>query len=373
MVVLLFVSLFIFTAPSYAKEGETPIAIGLHDGILPFGGMITHSKAYAPITSLAKGLKATITYNQSAHTYTLSKNSKTILIHTNRNDVSVNGKKAIPISLIQKENDVFLPIRWVAEQWGFKVDYLASAKTVRLSNAYPHLTTQAFLRKNQKEIQQWTNPIIMKPQTKTTVYLTFDDGPSRYSSSILHTLSDYRAKATFFYIEPNIRAYPSEARAALNQGNYLGLHSVNHSKALTYASPLSFLKEMQQTQTTLQQVTGLHSNLTRAPYGSKPYATQPYRDQLASHHLRMWDWTIDTEDWKYGPTQPDKILKNIQSQLSTLKRHSSKPIVILMHEQQATAKKLPEILDYLTAQGYEFKPYDSAHPISQNFWQDTRL
>ncbi len=340
----LFISLFIFTTPSYAKASTTPIAIGLHDHIAPFGGFITELKAYAPIHSFAKELRATIYYNKTTQTYTLSKNNKTISININRSEASVNKQKAISIPLIRTENDVFLPIRWVAEQWGFKVDYLAREKTVRLTNHYAHLSTQDFVRKNQNEIKKWTHPIIEKPQPQKTIYLTFDDGPSRYSSSILHTLSTYHAKATFFYLEPNIRTYPKEAKAALKQGNYLGLHSVTHSKTITYASPLSFLKEMQQTQATLQRITGLHSNLTRAPYGSKPYATQPYRDQLASHHLKMWDWTIDTEDWKYGPTQPDKILKNIQSQLESLKQHPSKPIVILMHEQQATANKLSEIL-----------------------------
>jgi peptidoglycan/xylan/chitin deacetylase (PgdA/CDA1 family) len=362
--------------PTLAKENEVDIALGLNDKILPFSGVIIQSVAYAPLFLLTKEYNAKATYEASNHTYILSKNNNKILINTVRKEATYNGKVK-PIHLIEKGKITFIPVRWIAEQWGYKVDYLSNYKTVRVYNEIPHLSHVAFLNKNKKEIQKWVYPRTKQTPPKSiprkVVYLTFDDGPSRYSMSILHTLLTYNAKATFFYIEPNIRAFPSAAKKALVQGNYLGLHSVTHSKYKTYSSPKSFLTEMKQTQVTLKKVTGFNSSLVRAPYGSKPYLTQPFRDLLAINHYRLWDWTIDTEDWKYGPRNPQRILENIILQLKNVIRSKNKPIIILMHEQKATSEKLPKIIQYLKAQGYEFRVYNVQNPIQLNFWNDKRL
>ena len=73
----------------------------------------------------------------------------------------------------------------------------------------------------------------------------------------------------------------------------------------------------------------------------------------------MWDWDIDTEDWKVSSEQ---ALENVK-----LYSKGKDNIVVLMHEKKQTAKSLDRILKYLSEEGYEFVPIDESE-TPQNFW-----
>lgn len=49
------------------------------------------------------------------------------------------------------------------------------------------------------------------------------------------------------------------------------------------------------------------------------------------------------------------------------------PLVILMHVNAGTGAVLPQIIDYLAAQGYSFAAYNPEGHFSMNFWKDNRL
>lgn len=206
--------------------------------------------------------------------------------------------------------------------------------------------------------------------SKKVVYLTFDDGPNLESQKILDILKKKNIKATFFLIEPQIRHYPKTTQRMLREGHSLGLHSVTHNaKKLYYGNPANVAKEMEKTRLTLKKITKLDSHLIRVPYGSKPYMKQSFRNELVKKHFKMWDWNIDSEDWKYDTKNPAKIVSNVKSGL----KGKSGPIVILFHCKKGTVQKLPEMIDYLRKKGYTFKAYDPKHHFEMNFWNDKRL
>jgi len=184
---------------------------------------------------------------------------------------------------------------------------------------------------------------------KKVVYLTFDDGPSAASSSILAQLKKYNAKATFFYLEPNMEAYSNIEVQAHKEGHSIGLHGVTHDWKKVYATTTSVVEEMNRTNEELEKIIDQKSMLIRTPYGSKPYMNEKSIKNVEKAGYLIWDWDIDSRDWYY---QDKRFVKDTIKQLNSLKNRTP---VILMHERQATAKQLSYLLDYLDKQGYKFK------------------
>ncbi|WP_453991686.1 polysaccharide deacetylase family protein [Bacillus nitroreducens] len=193
-----------------------------------------------------------------------------------------------------------------------------------------------------------------------TVYLTFDDGPHKVSMDILALLDQYDAKATFFMLDGNIKNYPDAVKEMVNKGHSVGLHGVTHDKNKFYQSSKSVLGEMDQTQQTILELTGIETDLIRTPFGSAPHMTDAYKDAVDAAGYKMWDWNIDSRDWQF---RDSRYVESVIDQLNNLNR-VNEPIVILLHERPETLEHLPKLLDYLTEQGYEFGTLDSSmHPI----------
>ena len=215
--------------------------------------------------------------------------------------------------------------------------------------------------------------LTVKEIEKPLVYLTFDDGPNQELDEILDILKGKNIKGTFFLIEPQIKQFPEAVNRLVNEGHYPALHSVTHDKSLLYeGNPLNVANEMEQTRKTLLEITSIDSKLTRAPYGSKPYMKDDFRNGLVQHGMKMWDWNVDTVDWKYHESNPQLILENVVIGMSGVKEQNT-PIVILMHVTKGTATVLPQIIDYIETEGYECSAYNPDHHFSMNFWNDTRL
>ncbi|MCC3358461.1 polysaccharide deacetylase family protein [Bacillus sp. REN16] len=192
------------------------------------------------------------------------------------------------------------------------------------------------------------------------VYLTFDDGPHKVSKDILALLDQYDALATFFMLDNNIKHYPDAVKEMVSKGHSVGLHGVTHDKNKFYQSSNSVLGEMDQTQQTILELTGIETDLIRTPFGSSPYMTDAYKNAVDTAGYKMWDWNIDSRDWQF---RDSRYVDSVIDQLNKLNR-VNEPIVILLHERPETLEHLPKLLDYLKGQGYEFKALDSTmHPI----------
>ena len=74
----------------------------------------------------------------------------------------------------------------------------------------------------------------------------------------------------------------------------------------------------------------------------------------------MWDWTIDTYDWK-SYDNPSAILERVRNQ------SDEQVEVILMHDSSVTVQILPKVIDYLQSQGYKLLPYNPSSHLKVNF------
>ncbi|MEC2514439.1 polysaccharide deacetylase, partial [Bacillus cereus] len=149
------------------------------------------------------------------------------------------------------------------------------------------------------------------------------------------------------------------------------MHSMTHVFKKLYTNQ-EYVKEMKEDQSLIRNVIGYTPKLTRPPYGSMPGLNESLRNEVVGNNLKVWDWTIDSLDWKYNKLPVDvaaaKIVQNVLAGAT-----SSKEIVLMhdIHPQSVAA--VPVIIKGLKEKGYEFEAYDENNHFPINFWHDNRI
>lgn len=371
---ILFIAIITILLPIHSNAAtETERFIGLHDRILSFEQgevRIVNAQMVVPFEKMAKYLYADIV--KTPDRITIVKNGTSITYNYTTSETIVNQEIEMinPIQMI--EDVLYIPIRFLGESTGFKVDYLSPILTARLSSeTYPHMSNPDFIEKFIQDRKP--KPTVPPPSDQPIVYLTFDDGPNRYTSVHLQILKEYKVKGTFFFIGSGVQNNPTLIKQAFTEGHYLGLHSMTHEKNKVYANASVFMKEMKTEADLIKNLTGHTSTLVRAPYGSYPYVTSSMRDLLKSRGYKMWDWDVDTVDWKINEANYMQIVTNVQAGVEKAKLAKDKHIVVLLHDRPQTNKALPKIIAWLQKQGYSIQPYQPEQHVRQNFWLDQAL
>ncbi|MDA1869678.1 polysaccharide deacetylase [Bacillus cereus] len=206
-----------------------------------------------------------------------------------------------------------------------------------------------------------------KPVGKV-VYLTFDDGPSELTGKFLDVLKEQHVSSTFFMQGSNLQntGFQENVKRAVKEGHYIGAHSMTHNSDKLYKKG-QFVTEMKETLALIHNITGTTPKLVRPPYGSAPgLKGQDIRNKIIEAGIKVWDWTIDSNDWKLKGN-PQQIIENVE-------RTTTEDVeVVLMHEKLQTLQALPEIIKFYKEKGYEFGVYNEADHFQLNFQKDQRL
>ena len=201
--------------------------------------------------------------------------------------------------------------------------------------------------------------IIEGEVNEKVAYITFDDGPSKYTSKILDILDENNVKGTFFMLNDNMIVFKDKVARMEKEGHGIGFHGVSHELKELYKTENSAIEEFKTCNRTFYKITGKTSRLVRIPYGSKPNMMESIYKKFIDEDFLLWDWTVDTEDWK---STEDQIVSNILYYAREKDR-----IVILLHENQKTVDCLPDIIKILRERGYSIEPItEDTKPI--NFW-----
>ncbi len=170
------------------------------------------------------------------------------------------------------------------------------------------------------------------------VALTYDDGPSQYTSVILDVLGQNHAVATFFVLGERVSAHASIIKRAYQMGCEIGNHTYNHKNLVSIGLPLA-QSQVSSTNTAVQGVTGAPCVVMRPPGGQ-------YNSAVAgSVGMPLILWSIDTLDWK---------TRNAQSTQSAVLNHVKDGDIILMHDLYSpTAEASKVIIPELIRQGYQ--------------------
>ncbi len=187
-------------------------------------------------------------------------------------------------------------------------------------------------------------------------YLTFDDGPSEVTPSILDTLKEKKVKATFFLIGKEITKEREHiVKRTVAEGHSIGIHTHCHKRTEIYSSCENFQCDFLQAYQRIKEVTGNYPCIHRFPFGSMNAELKSiYSDvekTLITMGIRSYDWNCSGEDSVGNPTT-SSILRNVKKDF----KKTNRPI-ILLHDSNATKKTaliLGDIIDMIKEEGYEF-------------------
>ena len=200
--------------------------------------------------------------------------------------------------------------------------------------------------------------------TNKRAFLTFDDGPSTNTNDILNLLSERNIKATFFVLGTQVEKMPETVKRIYDEGHYIAYHGYSHVYSSIYGAPENVLDEYNKCCQAVANAIGVpeyNAHLFRFPggyYGGK-YAEikKQANELLKQNNIEHVDWNALTGDSeKQNPTK-EYLMNNLQK--TTQGKNS---VVILMHDAQAkkvTVETLPDVIEYLQQQGYEFENFYS--------------
>jgi len=183
-------------------------------------------------------------------------------------------------------------------------------------------------------------------------YLTFDDGPNSQTPELLALLEELHVPATFFFVGANVAERPDEARMILDAGHAVGCHTMYHSYGKLKESTDYVERDIGRFMDAMRAVDpAFTTDLYRFPGGSTSYksATKRFVRDLG---YAWFDWDVSNGDAKY------KFGSDEEQYAFTVKRieHAPDVIILLMHEgKPRTRRVLPDVVDYLREQGYEFR------------------
>lgn len=181
--------------------------------------------------------------------------------------------------------------------------------------------------------------MLWRVESKDSVYLTFDDGPTpRITEQILDILDNYGAKATFFCLGNNAEVYPELIDLIVERGHIVGNHSYNHTRGWLTTTE-DYMASAYKAGQFLP-----HTRLFRPPYGR--IAVREVR-RMRSQGWRVIMWNNISED--YNPkVSPQRCAQKVI-------RHLKPGNIIVFHDSVKAAPNmlyaLPKVLEAIQKRG----------------------
>jgi len=186
------------------------------------------------------------------------------------------------------------------------------------------------------------DPAVLNDNQPKFCALTFDDGPdNQYTLAVMEVLDHYGIYGTFFVVGERIASHLDQIETLARHGHEIANHSYSHPD-FTRLSASEQRKQLEQTNKAVEPL-GIQMRWFRPPYGSFNQQTIKTASELGMETVL---WTVDPRDW----AQP-----GVQTIKARTLRNTIPGAVILLHSTNAqTAAALPEIIEALLGQGYEF-------------------
>lgn len=161
---------------------------------------------------------------------------------------------------------------------------------------------EAVARRTVKVEQAASGTAQQPSQAKKVIYLTFDDGPSKYTPKLLSVLKKYNVKATFFVVGNGNKLEYLEDIA--KDGHSIGLHTMTHNYSKVYSSEKAFMNEIQQLRRLVYNRTGIDTTMIRFPGGSSNTISKRYNkgimtrlvSRVAAEGYKYYDWNVSSGD-----------------------------------------------------------------------------
>jgi peptidoglycan/xylan/chitin deacetylase (PgdA/CDA1 family) len=187
--------------------------------------------------------------------------------------------------------------------------------------------------------------IVRRQEELDRVAITFDDGPHPHGTpSVLETLREHGAKATFFLAGEQVERRPSLAAEIVAAGHRVELHCHRHRNQLRL-TPRMLLDDAERGRAAIEEATGQAIADYRPPYGI--FSASGLR-AIRSRGWRPVLWSKWGRDWDRRAT-PESITRRVTTNIRP-------GDVVLLHDADyysapgswvRTAAALPMILEQL--------------------------
>jgi peptidoglycan/xylan/chitin deacetylase (PgdA/CDA1 family) len=190
------------------------------------------------------------------------------------------------------------------------------------------------------------------------IALTFDDGPHPEGTpAVLELLAAAGAKATFFLVGEQVRAFPELAERIAAEGHEVAVHGDRHRVMLRMA-PAMIAADLDRAQATIGELTGQRPRFHRPPLGIYSYPGLRIARQQGLEPLLWSRWG---RDWSAKSTA-GSISEMVTTDLSA-------GDVLLLHDAdwysdagcwRNTVAALPTILERVNSSGLQFQTLSAA-------------
>ncbi|MBO6108895.1 MAG: polysaccharide deacetylase family protein, partial [Eubacterium sp.] len=192
--------------------------------------------------------------------------------------------------------------------------------------------------------------VTVEKKPKNIIYLTFDDGPSRYSTpKVLDILARNDVKATFFELKPALADYDL-TRRVIEEGHTLAIHGYSHKYDEIYRSDEAYHKNLTKLQKLFYKEFGQWCTQTRFPGGSSNTVSRHYSVGIMSRLVKkVHEWGFLYQDWNVssgdagGANTSDEVFNMVRSGIQ-----KGRSNVVLMHDfsgNDKTINALQRIID----------------------------
>lgn len=210
----------------------------------------------------------------------------------------------------------------------------------------PNNALQASNAQMEQQADQYDN-VRMTVDTKDKVlYLTFDDGPSKYTEPLLDSLKALNVKATFFVLGDNVRKNPEAFKMIIKAGQSVGNHTYDH-KHFSKLTDKQILEEFRLTDEELKKF-NVTTKLVRIPWGN----ISDKQVGLLSNR-KIVSWSINTDDWHFA-----KQDNGVDSIANRIIQYAHPGAIILAHDgggnRSKTIQGIAKAVRVLKAEGWKF-------------------
>ena len=170
------------------------------------------------------------------------------------------------------------------------------------------------------------------------VAVTFDDGPSNNTATLLDFLKKNDIRVTFFMVGNRINSFKNTVKREAAEGHELGYHSYAHAMQPQLSSQ-QITSDFKKSDKMLYELTGKHFTVWRTPGGD--FNSRVLSCVPAPHIM----WSVDTLDWKS---------RDAYSVRSAILRAKDGDIVLLHDLYSSTVSGAIMAMEQMQKGNYEF-------------------
>ncbi|KAF8078307.1 chitin deacetylase [Lyophyllum atratum] len=198
------------------------------------------------------------------------------------------------------------------------------------------------------------NTDVTECPTAMTWGLTYDDGPSFYTSDLLNYMDQEKLKSTFFVVGSRVISYPATLQTEYMTQHQIAVHTWSHPQLSTLTNE-QIIAELGWSKKVIKDVLGVTPNMMRPPFGDIDDRVRAISTAMGLTPV-MWTRispisTFDTDDFDIhgGLTTVEHVLQNWENILGNVTTRTN-GFIVLEHDlwqqsvEVATGYILPDAL-----------------------------